>query len=234
MVYLRFSRKSAAVLWGYFCLKITQAAPAVPNPTERDISPSDEEIFTGYTSDQTDDDDDNGNRADNEDGGNSNNNGPDTAAEVVPTQEISTFGVTERKRRSTAIEVAIPQPKRRKLEVAARTRRQGQKNELLHARTEALLKIEKMLNVKKSPFEGGHNGLQARRAHAIQGYLHMLARNDCQRIDASKCAAEAQGFAVKWGGQAGSCVGGILDQPRGATGLVKGRTHQNLHTARRP
>ena len=69
------------------------------------------------------------------------------------------------------------------------------------ARIEALQKIEKLLNAKQSSFKGGHNGLQAHRARAIHGYLHMLTRNDCKRTDASERAAEAQGFAAKWGGR---------------------------------
>jgi hypothetical protein len=82
-------------------------------------------------------------------------------AEAIPIQEISSFRITERKRRSAAIEVAIPQPKRPRLEIPVRARHQGEKNKLFFARTNALLKIERMLNAKKSPFEGGHNGLQA-------------------------------------------------------------------------
>jgi hypothetical protein len=72
---------------------------------------------------------------------------------------------------------------------------------LFFARIEALQKVEKMLGAKQSPFKGGHGGLQAARARAIHGYLHMLTRNDCKQIDASERAAEAQGFAAKWGGR---------------------------------
>ena len=64
-----------------------------------------------------------------------------------------------------------------------------------------MLKIKKMLNTKQCPSEGGHNGLQAHRARAIHRYLHMLAWNDCQLIDASERTAEAQGFAARWGGR---------------------------------
>lgn len=176
----------------------------------------DEAVFTGYTSDQTDDGDD-GNDADDEEGSRGdtvtdgpipstkripdNADTPTTHAKVVPTQEISSLGIAERKRRSAAIEDAIPQPKRPRLEITVRGRRQRAKNELFWARTTALLKIEKMLNANKSPFEGGHNGLQARRVRAIHGYLHMLARNDRERIDASERAAEAQGFVARWGGR---------------------------------
>ena len=156
--------------------------------------------------DGNNDGDENGNNDDNTggDGGVGDKNvcgGDGNNAEAVLTHKISSFGIAERKRRSAAIESAAPQPKRRRLEVPARTRLQGRKNELFFARTGALMKIEKMLNMKESPFHGGHNGQQARRARAIHSYLHMLARNDRQRIDASERAAEAQGFAARWGGR---------------------------------
>ena len=107
--------------------------------------------------------------------------------------------IAKQKRCSAAIENAFPRLKRRRLEIPACTRLQGWKNNLFFARADALMKIERMLNVKKSPFHGGHNGQQARRAHAIHSYLHMLARNNRRRIDALERAAEAQGFAAGWG-----------------------------------
>lgn len=117
--------------------------------------------------DGNNDGDENGNNDDNTggDGGVGDKNvcgGDGNDAEAVLTHKISSFGIAERKRRSAAIESAAPQPKRRRLEVPARTRLQGRKNELFFARTGALMKIEKMLNMKESPFHGGHNGQQAR------------------------------------------------------------------------
>ena len=109
--------------------------------------------------------------------------------------------IAKQKRCSAAIENAFPWLKRRRLEIPACTRLQGWKNDLFFARADALMKIERMLNVKKSPFHSGHNGQQARRAHAIHSYLHMLARNNRRRIDALERAAEAQGFAAGWGGR---------------------------------
>ncbi|KAF9642133.1 hypothetical protein BDM02DRAFT_3106013 [Thelephora ganbajun] len=61
--------------------------------------------------------------------------------------------------------------------------------------------LEKRINSSQSNFEGGPNGLQAHRARAIHSYLHMLVRNDRQKIEASERAAEAQGFATQWGGR---------------------------------
>jgi len=63
------------------------------------------------------------------------------------------------------------------------------------------MEIKKIINTKQSPFVGGSNGLQARRACAIHSYLHMLSTNGRKRIDMSERAAEAQGFAAKWGGR---------------------------------
>jgi hypothetical protein len=121
--------------------------------------------------------------------------------ETLLTWEISALGVLERERRSLIVKKSIPQPKRRRLEVPTRIRRQGDKNKLFSERTEALWKIEKMLHARQSPFEGGNGGLQAHRARAIHSYLHMLVRNDRKRTEASERAAEAQGFAAEWGGR---------------------------------
>ena len=93
--------------------------------------PHDQEIFVGYVSDQTDDDNSNdGNDADNEAAGSRNvdhdsagggtTSGDTSLAngisvdrpETVPTQEISSLGLEERKRRHAAIENAVPAPKR--------------------------------------------------------------------------------------------------------------------------
>ena len=142
----------------------------------------------GYTSDQSDDDDEEDDADDEGDGtGDSNNGGvtddevvirrtpptakgtlddPDmatliTGVEAIPTYEISSTGILERKCRCAAIESAVPLPKRRRHEVPICTFRQGEKNKLLYFRTAALMDIEKKINMKPSQFKGGHNGLQA-------------------------------------------------------------------------
>jgi len=61
--------------------------------------------------------------------------------------------------------------------------------------------LEKRIKSTQSGFDGGPNGLQARRAYRILSYLHMLIQNDRQKIEASERAAEAQGFAAQWGGR---------------------------------
>ena len=178
-------------------------------------------MFTGYVSDQTsdsqadneedsEDDPDEGEPIDNSGVGYTSlvvetspddTDAPVMAAKAIPTHEIDPLGIVERKRRSVMVSNSIPKRKCCRLETPARMRRQEEKNQLFLIRTEALRKIEKLLNTKCCSFKGGHNGLQAHRAHAIHGYLHMVAHNDRQRIDASERAAEAQGFAPKWGGR---------------------------------
>jgi hypothetical protein len=65
----------------------------------------------------------------------------------------------------------------------------------------ALFAIWKLLQLKKAQFEGGQNGLQAYRTHAIQSYLTMVVKCGCLSMDASERVAESQGFAAKWGGR---------------------------------
>ena len=171
---------------------------------------SDDNNNNNNNNNNNDDDDDKGNQADiegdDEDGADDHDciNDPTTqyrsfAAEVTPSnevvsnacastisaQEINHFSVAERKRRNAIIENSIPQRKHRKLEVPTHIHRQGQKNSLFLARTEAGQAIEKLLNAKKCPFEGRHNGLLARWIHAIHGYLHMLTQNNHKKMDAS-------------------------------------------------
>jgi len=57
-----------------------------------------------------------------------------------------------------------------------------------------------VLQSKKTNFAAGVTGLQSYRVRAIQSHLLMLIKNGCHSIEASECAAESQGFAVKWGG----------------------------------
>ena len=166
-----------------------------------------------------DNEDGNGDGGGGDDGNHADDEGGFGYGGVSKTQEICPLGIVEQKRRSAAIKNSIPLPKRRKLKVPARVRRQGRKNELFFARIEALKKIEVLLSAKLCPLEGGHSGLQASRARAIRGYLHMLARNDRRRIDASERAAEAQGFAAEWGGAGWFVPGQSLGSIEGSSQL---------------
>ena len=105
---------------------------------------------------------------------------PIALTRVVPFQEISSFGIAEQKHCGAAIKHAIPQLKCLKLEISVCTCHQREETDLFCTRLDTLLKVEKMLAMKKSLFEGGHNGLQAHHVCTIQGYLHMLACNNCK------------------------------------------------------
>ena len=171
----------------------------------------DHEIFTGYASDQSEDD---AGDADNEDEPDDiNKYGPqskDSANGLTPghaktsisVPPISGFGIMERKRRCAAVEASVPLLKRQRRDTLIRVQRNGRKNELDQIRNEAIIALEKRIgSSSQSRFEGGLNGLQARRAHAIHSYLHMLVRNNRRKIEASERAAKAQGFAAQWGGR---------------------------------
>ena len=229
--YSRFYRKSAALMWGYFCPKTLPAKPTALNTTSTLANTlplneylldttQNEGIFTGYAFDQTDDND--GDQAnsgadvfDNSDPANNPaientapaiGTGPSAMGllvahdDIIPPKEIDP-GIAEQQRCSKIIEDSIHKPKHCRLEILARVQLQGRKNRLFFIRIDALWRIEKLFNAKKSPFDGGHNGLQAYRVHAIHGCLHMLLWNDHRQIDASERAAEAQGFAARWGGR---------------------------------
>jgi len=59
--------------------------------------------------------------------------------------------------------------------------------------------IHKLIHAKKTKFEAGVTGLQSYRAQVIQSYLKMVVDNGQLGVEASKHAAESQGFAVQWG-----------------------------------
>jgi hypothetical protein len=65
----------------------------------------------------------------------------------------------------------------------------------------ALKDIEKLIQSRKTKFEGGSRGLQSYRAQVIESYLRLVVRKQYKGIPASEAAAEAFGFARKWGGR---------------------------------
>ncbi|KAF8523101.1 hypothetical protein BU17DRAFT_75038 [Hysterangium stoloniferum] len=72
----------------------------------------------------------------------------------------------------------------------------------------SLTDIKKLLVYRHTKFEAGLHGLQAHRAQSIECYLQMS-------IDASKCAAESEGFAPHWGGRlVQSWICDWLEHPR--------------------
>ncbi len=65
----------------------------------------------------------------------------------------------------------------------------------------ALKDIEKHIRLQKTMFVGGSRGLQSYRAQVIESYLQLVVRKNYKGIPASETAAEAFGFAKKWGGR---------------------------------
>ena len=65
----------------------------------------------------------------------------------------------------------------------------------------ALKDIEKLIQSQKTKFEGGSHGLQSYRAQVIESYFQLVVCKKYKGIPASEAAAEAFGFARKWGGR---------------------------------
>jgi len=99
-----------------------------------------------------------------------------------------------------AFHISQPPPrKRQRLEVTARVSRRIAKDERRNALVQGLFDIEKLIGSKRTNFEAGREGLQARRIRAIHLYLSLVVRNGRNGQDASERAAEAQRFSGKWG-----------------------------------
>ncbi|KIY48963.1 hypothetical protein FISHEDRAFT_58593 [Fistulina hepatica ATCC 64428] len=92
----------------------------------------------------------------------------------------------------------LPPPKCCKHVVTVHAARAAAQAEQKHELSEALVIIDKLLRSKRTDFMRG-NGLQAKRAHALQSYLMLVVKKGKNGMDASAIAAEAQGFSAKWG-----------------------------------
>jgi len=94
-----------------------------------------------------------------------------------------------------------PQRKRQKLNIPvllARRTACENKRKILEG---ALKDIEKHIRSRRTAFVGGSHGLQSYRAQVIESYLRLVVRKNYKGIPASETAAEAFGFAKKWGGR---------------------------------
>lgn len=94
---------------------------------------------------------------------------------------------------------AAPPRKRRKLDIPFRLQKQQARTKRADELKKALEAVEKLLRSKKTVFDGGERGLQARRTRAIESHLRLVVVNGHSFTVASETAAEANGFAVKWG-----------------------------------
>lgn len=153
--------------------------------------PPGHEIFTGYTSDQTEYDMDD---ADSEDEPEDGDMGRPPSKDSVncdtitsnptktPTLPISTPGIAERKHCCATAEGMVPPLKHQKGDTPIHVQCNGRKNKLRRIRHELMEALEKQINSIQSGFEGGSSGLQACRACTIHIYLHMVVWNDCPML----------------------------------------------------
>ncbi|KAJ6465381.1 hypothetical protein C8R45DRAFT_939583 [Mycena sanguinolenta] len=74
----------------------------------------------------------------------------------------------------------------------------------------SLTAINKLIASKKDVFHAGNASLQSYRARSIQSHLHMVVKNQKGWKLASENAADAQGFATKWGGGGGGGGGHMV------------------------
>jgi hypothetical protein len=72
---------------------------------------------------------------------------------------------------------AVPKLKRRKLDIPYREQRQLRSKERLDEFRSAYTDIQKLNKAKKTKFVGGLQGLQARRAHAMESALALVVKN---------------------------------------------------------
>jgi hypothetical protein len=148
-------------------------------------------IFTGYLSDLSDDE------SQVEDDCDLDGDADDERCTHTSNDKTSISPVPE-----TRFQITQPPPlKCRRLDVPYRVGCQQLQEERRLLLEKALFDIEKLIASKKTKFEAGRGGLQARRAQAIQVYLFMVLKNKRKGVDASERAAEAQGFAAEWGGR---------------------------------
>jgi hypothetical protein len=165
---------------------------SICSPGSADERQSTSAIFTGYLSDISDDEPQIG---ESDDYGHADDERPMAMNASDDENSILPVSVTQ-------FRITQPPPlKCRRLDVPSRVQRQQIQEERHRLLEKALFDIEKLIASKKTKFEVGREGLQARRARTIQAYLFMVLKNKRKGKDASERAAEAQGFSVEWGGR---------------------------------
>jgi hypothetical protein len=163
------------------------SSPSEPSQQiESDGDATDDDIFRGYLSDQS-------NAKSDGDDGWSDHEGQSTDASGA-TDSLSPPG--------PLLDIQNPPlPKQQKLDISARESRKRKYVERRQQVETGLCDIEKLIASKRTAFDTGANGLQAYRARAIQSCLHMVVNNGRMLMEASERAAESQGFAPAWGGR---------------------------------
>lgn len=124
--------------------------------------------------------------------------GTSLLATAPATFESAAVGANARAERSRASGLLprVPPLKRRKLDISYRAERELRKQGKRNEREKAWDAIRKILASKKTNFVSGHQGLQARRAKAIECPLRLVIKSERSFIDASQISAEAHYLAV--------------------------------------
>lgn len=124
--------------------------------------------------------------------------GTSLLATAPATFESAAVGANARAERSRASGLLprVPPLKRRKLDISYRAERELRKQGKRNEREKAWDAIRKILASKKTNFVSGHQGLQARRAKAIECLLRLVIKSERSFIDASQISAEAHYLAV--------------------------------------
>lgn len=99
----------------------------------------------------------------------------------------------------TTSELGPSAPKRRRLEVPVRTAHALKKAEMNKRKQLALVAIHKQIISRKTEFEAGDHGLQARRARSVETALHLMVNEKKSFMEASRIAAVAHRFKEGWG-----------------------------------
>ncbi|KAI0050733.1 hypothetical protein FA95DRAFT_1486740 [Auriscalpium vulgare] len=151
-------------------------------------SPELAEIFTGYLSDEENAELSDTDEEDYED------DGQRVEVQSSPGQSSSQL--------DTLFPIRPPPPrKRRKLDVPVRQTRQIQQGTKQKMLKSALTDIERKIKSKRTIFQAGREGLQARRASAMKACLHLIVNKHRGFVAASENSAEVFGFAAVWGGR---------------------------------
>ncbi|KAJ7862495.1 hypothetical protein B0H14DRAFT_3444680 [Mycena olivaceomarginata] len=182
--------------------------PTLPSPAAQSSPPVavPDDIFTGYISDISSGDfsEIGGDKTSGSGNADGRVGAPDTttcAARALSTTNDAAAGtepIPHQVRPVLALKrqkFAVPQAERRRLvAIQVATAR-------ANILVSALGAIDKLIASKKDTFHAGNASLQSYRARSIQSHLHMVVKNQNAWKAASETAAEAQGFATKWGGR---------------------------------
>lgn len=126
----------------------------------------------------------------------------DDERQIEVTAGLENEGLPFREKVETArLSGMAPLMKRRKLDVPYRESRRREKEKRVDILVDALDDLHKLLVSKRTKFISGPNGLQARRARAMESHLRLVIRNGLGWTEAAKQASIAHGFAANWGGR---------------------------------